>query len=304
MWDFNLLAATRSIESFMPFMLYRLMIYMGVSIGYLLAALIGAGTLIAFASFSANPLAAGNLGAFLGFSAFGFLVYKFRGLLFFSAKAGHLALIGGEALEIQRPENKSLLDYARQAALDHFKTASLFYQMSAAIKRTLRDLPEKCGQMPECIKHEAGQTLWVYLNRCVMAPSDQSILALQSFERHENPWKSVKKGLILQAAHYPQLFKNRLFLWCFENLLLLVLFILIYQAITGAVITLPASIGLWAYVAALTLAWGLKATFFEPIATAAMAKLYFKFAEAGVDDSKRVELEGFSESFKEIEQKA
>ena len=50
MWDFNLMAAVRSIETSMAYVLYRLAFCLGAALGYLLATLAGAGTLVGFGS--------------------------------------------------------------------------------------------------------------------------------------------------------------------------------------------------------------------------------------------------------------
>ena len=68
MWNFNLLSATRTVEATMPFMLYRLAVCLGVAF----AALIGAGTFIAFAAFSAKPGGAANVGALMGLGGLAF----------------------------------------------------------------------------------------------------------------------------------------------------------------------------------------------------------------------------------------
>ncbi len=110
MWNFNLLAATRTVEAAMPFILYRLAVCLGIAVASLFAALAGAGTFIAFTSFSAKPGSVASFGAALGLAAFGYLLYRFRAVLFFNIKAGHLALLAKLAQGEKLPQGKAQID--------------------------------------------------------------------------------------------------------------------------------------------------------------------------------------------------
>lgn len=54
MFRLDILAATRTLEKTMPFILYRLLLCLGVGLTFLLATLIGAGTIIAFSALAKN----------------------------------------------------------------------------------------------------------------------------------------------------------------------------------------------------------------------------------------------------------
>jgi hypothetical protein len=69
---------------------------------------------------------------------------------------------------------------------------------------------------------------------------------------------------------------------------------------------LPVDVGVWRYLFALIFAWSLKAAFLEPIATTALAELYFNLAkqEGGVSEAEVRELESCSAAFRKIVERA
>lgn len=306
MWDFNLLAATRSIEASMPFLLYRLMVYLAVSLGYLFSALAGAGTAIAFASFSANPAASAGLGAVIGFTAYGVLLYKLRADLFFNVKAGHLALLADQVKGVKLPEGKAQIEYAKQGALQRFGSPAVFFAVTRSTRQVITALPRKYWPLFRGITNEAIAKSLAYLTGCLASTSTQAILALHLLHNDDNPWRSAQNGLILQSRHFPWLLKNRLYLLLFECLGLLAAFALILVPVNNVAAALPVSVGVWRFVFALVFAWSLKATFFEPIAAAAMTRLYSEVMEkeAPATTAEMEEIARLSEAFALIREKA
>jgi len=306
MWDFNLLAATRSIEASKPFLLYRLMVYLGVGLAFLLSALAGAGTAIAFASFSTNPSALASLGAILGFAGCGFFLYKQRAGLFFNVKAGHLALLAEQSRGGKIPESKAQVDYAKQAAAQRFASPSDFLEVSQSIVQAMKALPQKYWRALHGVKNETIAKILDLIAGRIAASCDQAILALHFLRDGDNPWKSAQTGLILQARHFSWLLKNRLYSLLFEYIGLLAAFALILVPVSRAAALLPIGMGVWRFVIAFILAWSLKAAFFQPIATAAMASLYFKLAEKEASESEGEieELSRYSDAFRKIREKA
>ena len=306
MWDFNLLTATRSIEASMPFLLYRLVVYLGVSLAYLFSALAGAGTAIAFASFSANPTALASLGAVIGFVGCGVLLHKLRADLFFNVKAGHLVLLAEQVKGAKLPEGKVQIEYAKHNALQRFGSPAIFFQVTRSTRQVLTALPRKYWPFLHSIKNETIAKCLAYLTGCLAATSDQAILTLHLLQNRENPWRSAQTGLILQARHFLWLLKNRLYLLLFEYLGLLAAFALILVPVSNIAAALPVSVGVWRFVFTLVFAWSLKATFFESIATAAMTRLYSELVarEATATAAETEELERLSEAFATIREKA
>jgi hypothetical protein len=279
MWDFSLLAATRSIETSMPFVLYRLLVYLGVGLAYLLGTLAGAGTLIAFASFSANPIAVANFGGILSFIGIALLVHQLRGLLFFGVKAGNLALLAEQARGVKLAEGWAQVDYAKQAAAQAFPSPALFFEVSRSTGQALQALPSTHWRPLAGLKPPALARVADFLAGCLVRSGAHASLILHFLKNRENPWQSAQTALVFQARYFAELLKYRLYTLLFEYLGLLAAIVLMLYPINAAASALPAAVGAWRFVFALVFGWSLKAAFFEPIATAAMAGLYLKLAE-------------------------
>jgi hypothetical protein len=306
MWNFNLLAATRTVEATMPFMLYRLAICLGVAFACLFAALIGAGTFIAFASFSAKQGGIANFGASMGLGALAFFLYRYRVGLFFNMKAGHLALLAELARGEKLPQGKPLLDQAIQKASQRFPQASDFHAISQSVRQVLQALPaKKCPYLGQIANKNVAFVLEELAGRLAQT-ADQALISLCFAAKDTNPWESVRAGLVLQLRHFDWLMKNRMYLLAFEYLGLLVAYAAMLYPVDSVVSMLPVDVGVWRYVFALIFAWSLKSAFLEPIATTALAELYFKLAkqEGGVSEAEVTELESCSEAFRNIVEKA
>jgi hypothetical protein len=304
MWNFNLLAATRTVEAAMPFMLYRLIICLGTAFASLLAALVGAGSFIAFASFSAKPGSVANIGAALGLAAFAFIVYRFKTGLYFTIEAGHLALLAELAQGKKLPQGKAQIELARSKAGAIFASPAAFQDLRDTASRALDTMPtQHCQMLNQMANRQAAAILSRVAGK--MTQTDAlALLALSFKDGAGNPWQAIRDGLLAHTRLFDLLRKNRLYLLAFKYIGLTAAFLLMLYPVDSAVGLLPVDVGLWRYVFALIFAWSLKAAFLEPIATTAMAGLYFNLPKANASATEMAELASQSEAFKQIMQKA
>ena len=306
MANINLLAATRTVEAAMPFMLYRLAVCLGTALACLFAALFGAGSFIAFASFSAKPGSAGGVGALLGLLGFIYLLWRFRASLFFNIQVGHLALLAELSKGLKLPEGTAQIDLAKAKAAQLFPAASGFHEISSDVKAVLQALPaRRCPWLNGL----ANQELAKWLGRLagwLAQTGSPALLSLGFIDGQRNPWASARLGLILHARHFDELSKSRHYLLAFEYAGLAAAYAAMLYPVDSALSLLPVDVGVWRHVFALIFAWSLKAAFLEPIATAALAETYFKLAsqESGAGETEAKELEEGSEAFRKIAQKA
>lgn len=303
MWNFSLLAATRSIETSMPFVLYRFMIYLAISLALLLGTLAGAGTMIAFASFSANPSALANLGAMIGFLGVMVLLYKFRGSALFNVKAGSLALMVEQTRVANLPEGKAQIEFAKKAAGERF-TPATFFETSDALRKALQSLASPECPMLSKIGSTGLQSAANWLTRRLAGLCSQAIMALSFVTPDGNPWRAVERGLIIHARHAADLLKFRLYGLLFEGAGLIAAYTLMLYPVDAAISALPVNVGVWRYVFALAFAWTLEGAFFSPIANAAMVRLYLDQDTAPPADADAAALSGQSDALAYIHSKA
>jgi hypothetical protein len=284
--------------------LYRLTVYFGVGLGYLFAALSGAGTAIAFASFSAKPSSVASIGAILGLAGLGFLLYRFRGSLFFNVKAGQLALLSQQARNIKLPEGKAQIDFAKQTAAARFTPAS-FLALSQSMGQVLYELPLK--YLP--LLANAGDDPTGKAKRAIAGEMSRSCvqpMLATMFSSDAGAWALATAPLAFQARHLPTLLKYRLYTVAFEYIGLIAFFPLMLYSVNAGAALLPVDIGAWRYVFALIFSWSLKEAFLTPIATAAMANLYFNRIDAERNKLAATldELAAWSSAFREVQAKS
>jgi hypothetical protein len=291
MRDLNLLAATRTIEKSMPFVLYRLLVCLAVAFAYVFMTAAGAGTAIGLGSLSQNPTAFASAGALLGFIGCAFLMYKLRTTFLYNVKAGNLALLAEQIKGQSIPEGKAQIDYAKQLVAQRFPSVSELTELDRSVKQTLQKLPDAClapnlsklnnPRLSEALSWIAGQ---------IFTANHQAVLAWLFFTKTENAWQSTRKALAIHIQHCSRLLKSRLYLSLFELLGFAAGFAVLLIPIQNIAGALPVSIGLWQYVFAAAFAWTLKAAFFEPIAQATMAQIVFNLIEQGIDPESEMEL--------------
>lgn len=304
MSEFNLLAATRTLEQSMAYVLYRFLLSFGVGLGYLFAALAGAGTLVGFAFLAKNAGAVGPFGATLGFAGFGYLMYKARPFWLHAVKAPHLALLAAQAKGEPLPSGKALVDFAKQRLAQKFPGTSGLFELDGHIRRTLADIAEPASAAlapagnPQVKKYLAQALGWLY------SRNHQSVLAWLFYSGAEDVRQATAGALTVQKQHFATLLKYRLYASLFEVVGFIAAFPLLAIAFEKLVAGIPIAFGIWPYVFAGVFAWTLKAAFFEPIAEAAVMGSFFPLAAQGADPAQEAELATRSEAFRAIRQQA
>lgn len=282
MAEFNLLAATRTIEKSMPFVLYRLLICGGAGLGYLLAALAGAGTLIGFASFSSNPGSMAPIGASIGLAIFGFANFKLRPVWLRALNAAHLSLLAQHAKGTQLPEGKAQVDFAKTLANERFPAAKALFELDGDIKQALADLADT--------KSTTGQGGWqAKLTRWIFALNHKTVLAWHAHGEGRDLGSSALTVLPRLARAYPTVMRYRIYAGVFEIIGFIAMYFSMMVPINSVAADLPVSIGIWRYVFGVVFAWALTATFFEPIAEAVMMQFAFSLPDGGTDDAAEAE---------------
>jgi hypothetical protein len=304
MSEFNLLAATRTLEKSMAYVLYRFLLSFGVGLGYLLAALAGAGTLVGFASLAKNANAVGPFGAVLGFAAFGFLMYKARPFWLHGVKAPHLALLAAQARDEALPSGKALVDFARQRLAQKFPSSSALFETDRNVRKTLADIPALVPATAVPIAPPQWKQLLTKAIGYLYSRNHQSILAWHFYSGAEDFRQTAATALAVQKRHYATLLKYRIYASLFEVLGFVAAFPLLAAAFEKIVAGIPIAFGVWPYAFAGVFAWTLKAAFFEPIAEAAMMASFFPLAEKGAEPKQEAELAKDSEAFRALRQQA
>lgn len=304
MWDFDLLAAVRAIEKSMAYVLYRLMICLGAALGYLLATLAGAGTLVGFGSLTKNALALGPVGAVLGFVLFGWLMYKLRPTWLNAVNVPQLALLADQAKGADLPTGKALIEFAKRRTAQCFPSTTRLFELDEAIRQTQRDM---VGLHPCPRLHVKQPQINHYLNVALQqlaALNHQTLLAWHLYSGSDNPWRSASVGLSVQDRHFASMTSNRLAATLFAWLGFVAFYPLLLGGIRMLVADIPIDLSFWPLVFAGVFAWALKTAFFDAIAEAAMLQVFFPLAEQLDDTGTREALQQHSAAYRQLLEKA
>jgi hypothetical protein len=300
MWDFHLLAATRTIEKNTAFVLHRWLVYLGVGIAYIFGALAGAGTAVGIASLSANPTAFANLGAWLGLFVVGWLMYHFRHYFLINIKARNAALLAAKALHYQVPKGKAQIEYAHDFVSERIPHPQELTRSMHLVRRVLRNLPNFTQGQPA-----SRPASWLRkLTGWLLMEDDLTILGYHFVRPQASIWHSAGEGLLRYAASFSKLFRNRAYLFGFGWLGMIAAFPILLVPLRNIAAALPIDPEPWPAIFALILAWTLKAAFLDSIAMAAMLELFLSLPE-GFDKGRLAqELAAASPDFGEIQSHA
>lgn len=304
MWDVDLMAALRSIEKSMAYVLYRMMICLGGALGYLLATLAGAGTLVGFGSLTKNANALGPFGAVIGFMLFAYLMYRIRPTWLNAVNVPQLALLADQSRGVQLPTGKALVDYAKQRQADGFPSTSRLFELDEAIRQVQGDIAD----MHPCPKFSTYPPAIVpYLTRAMRwfaGRNHQILLAWHFYTGSDDAWRSASEGLAVNERHFGSMTKNRLVVTVFSWLGFIAAYPLLLGGIRILIDGIPINMSFWPYVFAGVFAWAIKAAFFEGIAEAAMFQYFVRLAENETGLQPSPQLENGSATFRQMQQKS
>lgn len=263
MSNFSLLAATRTIEKSMAFVLYRFALCFGTGLGFLFATLAGAGTFVGFGSLAKNASAFGPFGAVLGFAGFGYLLYKFSGYWLRTVQAPLLALLADQAKGKTLPTGGALVNFAKQRVADVFPSTASLSEQDAQVRAGL-------AGMVTAAAPAGGESLQTKALGFLFARNHQTILAWHFFTGGSDFQASAEAGLAAHQQNYSALLKYRLYATVFEVVGFIAAYPLLLIGIEKMVSGIPINMSFWPYLFAGVFSWSLVAAFFESISEAAL----------------------------------
>ena len=93
MWDFNMGQALGAMIKTAPFIIFRIIIYVGIALAYVLAVGVGAGIGYGLGSIGEEPGGWAFGGGLIGFGIVSVALYWAREYLLYLVKAGHVAVL-------------------------------------------------------------------------------------------------------------------------------------------------------------------------------------------------------------------
>lgn len=306
MWDVNLLAAVRAIESTMPMVVYRFLTSLAVGMAYLLSVLGGAGIGFAIGSYGRNPGSFASVGAFAGFAICAWLVYKFRHSLLHAVRASHLLILVENREGRALPAGKAQVDYAKQRVAERLPSVTELARLDDSLRTCLRALACAGCNVLAKLPNQHPQAVKAAQRLCgLVAASIGDVLLAEVLRREgDNAWRTGLTAIESCAAQWPRLYRNAMWMYGFMYAGWLVSFLVIQAPVFSIAASLPIAAGIWPLVFALTLSWVLKAAFLEPIATAALMEYYFSHQNDLATDSTHLAQLSNEGAYRELQARA
>lgn len=291
-----------------PFLIFRFLIYFGITLAFVLITGAGAGVGYGVGSIGGDAPTGGMWGGIIGFGVASSIMYFLREYLLYMVKAGHIAvlveLMEGKTL----PEGRSQIDYAQRMVRERFAESSVLFGLDQLLKGILKAFNAVFFTVASLIPIPGIQGLVKFINTVInlsLTYLDEVILAHNFRTQSTNPWRSGQTALVLYAQNYQAFLKNALWLAFFIWGLTFVVFLVILGPVAGLVALFPGSAGPLTLVVALVFAWGIKQAVIEPFAMTALMQVFFTVT-AGQEPNPEWEakLDKASGKFREIKDKA
>jgi len=310
MWDFSIATSLGLMVRTLPFIVFRLLVYFGVALAYVLMTGMGAGVGWGIGGVGDEGFRAASTfwGGVVGFGIVGAIMYVLREYLLYVVKAGHIAvlveLLDGQSL----PQGRGQIQHASESVKARFGQASLLFAADQLIKGVLRTITGMFRTLFHLLPVPGAQTLLRVVEgflRMAVGFIDEVILAHCLRTRADNTWEASREALVLYGQNAKPMLKNAAWLTLIVYGLAFVIFLVMLAPAALVAYLIPGGWSATGVVVALLFAWSVKVALLEPFAVTCMMQAYFKVIEGQRPDPEwEARLEGMSKKFRELKDKA
>ena len=308
MWDFSVGTSLSIMSRTMPFILFRMAVYFGITLAYIMATGAGAGIGYGIGNITDDPASYSVWGGLAGFGLMSAFVYWVREYILYMVKAGHIAvmvkMIDGESL----PSGQGQIGYAQAVVKDRFGEANVLFVLDQLIKGAIAAITGLISGITSFIPIPGLSQLAGIVNgiiRMSLTYVDELILAYNIRIDSDNPWETSRHGVVLYAQNAGRMVKNAIWVSIFMWVTALVIFLIALAPAGAILVMLPGDLAGYAFILAIVFAWAFNAAFMEPFAIACLMQAYFKAIEGQrPDPSWDAKLAGASDKFRELAAKA
>lgn len=306
MWDFEIGRTLGIMARTWPFIALRLIVYLAITVAYVVAVGAGAGIGYGVGHISQDPGGFALWGGIFGFGAVSLIVYWIREYILYVVKAGHIAvmvhLIDGREV----PGGQGQIDYARKVVAARFAEANILFVVDQLIKGVIRVVTGLIGGFASFLPGLQGLASFVNtVIRLSLTYVDEIILGYNVRTDSRTPFESARQGIVLYAQNGMTMVKNAVWLAVFMWLLAIAVFLLMLAPAAAVLYAMPGELAGWSFVLAIVFAWAIKAALIEPFAIAALMQVYFRVIEGQIPNPEwDRKLTGASKHFRELKDKA
>ncbi|PTE09540.1 hypothetical protein [Mesorhizobium helmanticense] len=290
MWDFQIGRSVSIMMRTWPFIVFRMIVYFGITLTYIVATGTGAGVGYGVGHVSTDPdgpLSFALWGGVVGFGVVSIAVYWIREYILYIVKAGHIAvmvhLIDGQPV----PGGRGQIAYAREVVKERFAEANVLFVLDQLVKGAIRAITGLIGGIAAFLPIPGLGGLVSSINtviRLSLTYVDEVILGYNIRTNSASPFETARQGVVLYAQNGKTMVKNAIWLAVIMWGISFVIFLLMLAPAGAILWFMPGQLGGWAFVLAIVFAWAFKAAFIEPFAIACLMQVYFRTIEGQVPD--------------------
>jgi hypothetical protein len=308
MMDFKLGEILSLMAKTLPFLVFRFLVYFGITLAYVLITGLGAGLGYGIGTIGGEAEAGGLWGGLAGFGIAGAIMYFIREYLLYLVKAGHIAVLVELMEGRELPGGKGQIDYAQSIVRERFAQSSVLFGVDQLIKGILKAFNRAFFTIANFLPIPGVQGIAKFINTIInlsLTYLDEVILAYNMKIKADNPWAASRTALVLYAQNYKAFLKNAFWLAFVIWGLTLLVFLLILAPVAGLVSLFPGAAGPLALIIALVFAWGVKQSVIEPIGMTALMQVFFKVTEGQTPNPEwEGKLDKVSKKFSKLKEKA
>lgn len=293
-----------------PFVIFRMAVYFGIAVAFVVATGTGAGVGYGVGGFGDAEFRASSTlwGGFVGMGLTAGVIFFIRDYILYIVKAGHIAVMvellrGGEI-----PQGRGQIDWATAAVKERFGQASALFALDQLIKGVLGAITGLVQGILSILPIPGLDRIMgvvrAYL-RLAVGLLDEVMLAHTIDTRSDNPYAASREALVLYAQNAKPMMINAAWLTAIVWILSIVVFLLMLAPAAAIVYLMPGTWSAAGVVFALIFAWAAKAALIEPFAIACMLQAFFKITDGQVANPEwEAKLDSASAKFKTLGQKA
>lgn len=281
MADFSFGVSMRLMRKTAPFIIFRMAVYFGIAVAYVLVTGTGAGIGWGVGALGDEDFRASATiwGGGLGFVLTAGVIYFLREYILYIVKAGHIAVMV-ELLEGRDlPEGKGQIAYAQAMVKERFGTSSILFGIDQLVKGVVRAITGLIHGIASFLPIPGLDKIMgvvrAYL-RVAVGLIDEVILAQIFRTRSENPWETARDAVVLYGQNAKPMLINAAWITLITYALSFVVFLLMLAPAGAVVYLIPGAWSAGGFIFAILFAWAVKVALIEPFAIACLLQAYFK----------------------------
>lgn len=294
----------------MPFIVFRVLVYAGIAVAYVLVTGVGAGVGWGIGAFGDDDFRGASIfwGGAIGFGLTAGVLYFLREYILYLVKAGHIAVLVKLIDNEPVPQGQGQIGYATEVVKKRFAETSVLFAIDQLVKGVLAAIIGMVQGIATLLPIPGLQNI-VGLIKAFLRISvgfvDEVILAYAIRTQATNPWASAQTALVLYAQNYKVMLKNAAWLTLITYGLAFVVFLVMLAPAAGIVAVFQNGWSAGGFVFAIIFAWAVKAALIEPFAIACLMQAYFRTIEGQTPDPEwDARIGSVSRKFNEIKDRA